>query len=296
MKIKFWGTRGSIPTPSTSSFLTTLYGGDTTCVSVEFQEQMIILDAGSGVRLLGLDFLKEQRRHATFFFTHMHWDHIQGFPFFSPAFISGNTFELYGPALPSAPHVIGSILEKTLRGQQEYLTFPIQLNDMPATLKFSDITPGNPVTLTAKSGSRMVVSCAQLNHPGGCLGYRLEEKNPNQPDKIFTFVTDTEHDRFPNPHIQELAKNADVFLYDTQYTDAEYNGDVGFSRVGWGHSTWTHGLKEAQKAGAKKLLLFHHDPMHDDTFLANLEAEAASAGKKIGIEVLAAKQFLEIEI
>lgn len=296
MKIKFWGTRGSIPTPSTSSFLTTLYGGDTTCASVEFDDQYIILDGGSGLRLLGLDFIKNKRNHATFFFTHMHWDHIQGFPFFNPAFMDGNSFELYGPAMPTAPNVIGSVLEKTLRGQQEYLTFPIQLNEMPAQLKFDDIIPGREIVITGRSGAKMHVTCAQLNHPGGCLGFRLVEKVSGELDKVFTFVTDTEHYRLPNPAIQELAHKADVFLYDAQYTDDEYEGKVGFSRVGWGHSTYTHGIKEAKKAEAKKLLLSHHDPMHDDAFLSKLESDAAKAGEKEGVTVLAAKQFLEIEI
>lgn len=295
MKIKFWGTRGSIPTPSTSSFLTTLYGGDTTCVSLESGDLFIIIDGGSGLRLLGIDMMKRGIRQGTFFFTHVHWDHIQGFPFFTPAFLPGSKFDFYGPALDASPHMIGSVLEKTLRGQQEYLTFPVQLNDMPAEMRFNDIAPGKNVTLMGKN-TRMVVSCAQLNHPGGSLGYRFEEKIAGQPDKIFTFVTDTEHYKLPNPNVQALAQNADVFVYDSQYTEEEYEGKNAVSRVGWGHSTWKHGLMECKKAGAKKLLLFHHDPMHDDEFLTKLEAEAAAAGEKESVQIQAAKQFLEIEI
>ncbi|MFH1067790.1 MAG: MBL fold metallo-hydrolase [bacterium] len=299
MKIKFWGTRGSIPTPSTHSFSTMRYGGDTSCLSIESGGQLIILDGGSGLRLLGTEFARSNRRHAIFFFTHVHWDHIQGFPFFMPAFNPSNHFEMYGPAIHTytSTDVYSSVLEHALRGQQTFFTFPVPLNDMPSTIKFYDMDPHKVVTIAGEN-VELHISCAQLNHPGGCLGYRIEEKRVGEESRVFAYVTDTEHYAPPhlNPNVQLLAQNADVFLYDAQFTDQEYNGETGLCRRGWGHYTWTNGLRECKEAKAKLLVLSHHDPWRDDDALEKLENEAVEAGAREGVHIVAAKQFMEIEI
>ncbi|NJK91153.1 MAG: MBL fold metallo-hydrolase [Blastochloris sp.] len=296
MKIKIWGTRGSIPTPSNSSFVTTRYGGDTTCVSIDSGEHRIILDGGTGLRLLGLEMMKENRPwDCHFFFSHVHWDHIQGFPFFLPSFTPGNRFTLYGPRLMSLPGFVGSILEKALRGQQEDLNFPVQLKDMPAEMIFKDLDDRSVITLPGKKSSVKILSAA-LNHPGGCYGYRIEEHVPGERTKVFTFATDTEHLKTVHPNLQFLAKDADVLLYDGQYTPEEYEGINGMDHKGWGHSTYEWGLKEAQAAGVKLLLLHHHDPLHDDDKVAEIEAAARALAQGTGIEVEAGAQMREIEI
>jgi phosphoribosyl 1,2-cyclic phosphodiesterase len=296
MKVTFWGTRGSIPTPSTTSFQTSRYGGDTTCVSLEIGGRRIIIDGGSGLRLLGLELSKKPGPcHATFLFTHVHWDHIQGFPFFIPAFKKGNSFDLYGPALTNKAGFVGSILEKALRGQQQDLNFPVQLTDMPAAMHFHDLMFGESATIQA-DGCEIFIDTAPLNHPGGCIGYRIEERRPGQKPKIFAFCTDTEHYAEPNPNVQKLAKDADVMVYDAQYTPDEYNGNGTFNHIGWGHSTWECGLKEATLAGARKLLLTHHDPLHDDSVVSAIEEAAQAASKGGPVEIMAACQFLELEI
>lgn len=295
MKIRLWGTRGSIPTPSTSSFVTSKYGGDTTCVSIESEDTLLIMDGGSGLRLLGLELARRPSPiHATFVFSHVHWDHIQGFPFFVPAFRKGNRFDLWGPKLTSTQGFVGSILEKALRGQQEDLNFPVQLKDMPAEMNFSDLEENATIELKGKTGFLRIQS-HRLNHPGGCFGYRVEEHLPHHPIRTFAFATDTEHLSDLNPNVQKLIAGADLMLYDAQYTDEEYEGknEGGFPRHGWGHSTWSWALKEGQAAGVKHILLHHHDPLHDDAMIASLEAAAQAEGAKSGIRVQAAAQGAE---
>jgi phosphoribosyl 1,2-cyclic phosphodiesterase len=296
LKIKLWGTRGSIPTPSTSSFVTTRYGGDTTCISIDAGEHRIILDGGTGLRLLGLEMVKNPEPwDSHFFFSHVHWDHIQGFPFFLPSFKPGNKFTLYGPRLHSLPGFVGSILEKALRGQQEDLNFPVQLKDMPAEMIFKDLDERSVVTIQGKK-TTVVIYSAALNHPGGCYGYRVEEHVSGQKPKIFTFATDTEHLQTMHPNLQFLAKDADILLYDAQYTPDEYEGIGTMDHKGWGHSTYEWGLKEAQAAGAKHLLLHHHDPLHDDTKVAEIEAAARTKAEGSGITVDAGAQMMEFEV
>ncbi len=299
MNIKFWGTRGSIPTPSTAEFVTSRYGGNTTCVSVWIPGRLIILDAGSGLRNLGLHLAREMPIAATFFFTHVHWDHIQGFPFFPPNFFKGNAFDLYGASYEHDTGVVGSVLENALRGQQRSLNFPIRVSDMPADLNFKEITPGASVTLKGRE-SELVVTAGELNHPGGCLGYRIEEHRVGDAGKqsaAFVFATDTEHREQLDPNLQRLAKGADVLVYDAQYSMDEYEGRSGGPpRKGWGHSTWFHGMREAHEAGVKHLLLTHHDPMHDDWAIARIENLARKECSKLKIEVNAVKEGMELRL
>lgn len=293
MKIRLWGTRGSIPTPSSSSFVTARYGGDTTCVSIESGGSLVIIDGGSGLRLLGMELARSKEPvHATFFFSHVHWDHIQGFPFFLPAFKPGNHFDLYGPRLDPTPGFVGGILEKALRGQQQDLNFPVQLKDMPAKMNFRDLEAHDKVEIPTQTG-KLVVVAGVLNHPGGCYGYRIEEHLPGKPVKVFAFATDTEHLSDLNPNVQELIRSADLVLYDSQYTEDEYNGVHTISHKGWGHSTWNWGLKECGAAGVKHLLLHHHDPLHDDDAVRAIELAAQAGAVQTGLKVEAAAQGAE---
>jgi phosphoribosyl 1,2-cyclic phosphodiesterase len=235
-------------------------------------------------------------KEAIFLFTHVHWDHIQGFPFFTPGFVKENRFVLFGPKLASTPGFVGSILEKALRGQQEDLNFPVQLQDMPAEMSFRDLQTREVLEYSNGTGGKLVIRNAPLNHPGGCYGYRIEEHAMDGTSKVFAFCTDTEHLGILNGNVQELARAADLFGYDCQYTTEEYEGIGSFERKGWGHSTWEWGLKEAQAAGARHLLMLHHDPLHDDAMVASMEEAARCAGKKIGIQVTAAAQFSTLEL
>jgi phosphoribosyl 1,2-cyclic phosphodiesterase len=294
MQIKFWGVRGSIPTPSAADFVTSRYGGNTTCVSVSIPGQLVILDAGSGLRNLGLR-LADEPVKATFFFSHAHWDHIQGFPFFVPAFSAGNSFVLYGPrALGSSGAESGSTIELALRGQQRDLNFPVNLGAMPAELSFRDLADGEAVTLLGDE-SKLVITPRALNHPGACFGYRIEEHREDGV-KVFAYATDTEPRQPDDPALQALARQADAFYFDAQYTEEEYAGADGQPRAGWGHSTWLQGVNEARLAGVAHLLLGHHDPLHDDWAVARIENAAQREGLKTGLIVTAVYEGMELEL
>jgi phosphoribosyl 1,2-cyclic phosphodiesterase len=199
---------------------------------------------------------------AYLFFTHSHWDHIQGFPFFSPAFIKGNRFHIYGTVAPN-----GATVEQRLRDQMLHPNFPVPLQIMGADLKFKDVQIGEKVEI-----DEIVVENAPLNHPGQAVGYRV-----NWRGYAAAYVTDTEH--FPNrldDNVLHLARNADVLIYDATYTDAEYYSERS-SKIGWGHSTWQEAVKVAKAANVKTLVIFHHDPLHDDDFLDRVGEQVGDA-------------------
>ena len=273
MKIKFWGTRGSIPTPGPA---TVKYGGNTTCVEVQAAGQRLIFDMGSGARALGFELLKQQPITAHVFFSHMHHDHNQGLPFFVPCFIPGNTLFLYGQEKGKQR------LDEQLNHLFEYPYFPVPLRNMPANMEFITLREGQRVKISPE----LSVSNRKLNHPDEVFGYRVEAVE-NGEKKVFAFCTDTEHFSVPDWKVKDLAKESDVFVYDAQYTDEEYP-----QKVGWGHSTWSEGVKLAQAAGAKRLILFHHDPLHDDAKVAQMEAACKAAFP----ESAAAFEGMEIEI
>jgi phosphoribosyl 1,2-cyclic phosphodiesterase len=306
MRIKFWGVRGSIPTPSSADLVTSRYGGNTTCVSVRAGAPdestpgvLIVFDAGSGLRNLGLQLAQGRKPvEATFLFSHAHWDHLQGFPFFVPGYEPGNAFTIYGPSvLRKYAGMRGqrskSVIEYALRQQQGDLNFPVKLADLPARLTFADLDEGQAVTLEGPRG-KLVITPHSLFHPGGCFGYRVEEHRRDGV-KTFAYATDTEPRQPQDPSIQRLAKGADALFYDAQYTDEEYDGRDGPARAGWGHSTWRQGVREAQAAGVAHLLLTHHDPLHDDWAVARIENAARREGAKTGLRVTAAYEGMELE-
>jgi phosphoribosyl 1,2-cyclic phosphodiesterase len=256
--IKFWGVRGSIPCPGLD---TVRYGGNTSCIEMQVGKERLIFDGGTGLRILGESMLSDMPVQAHLFFTHSHWDHIQGFPFFIPAFVKGNLINIY--AIPS-PN--GATIKQRLHDQMLHPNFPVPLQIMQADLQFYDLEAGETIQI-----NDVVIETARLNHPGEAVGYRVTWRGLSA-----AYITDTEH--FPDrldENVLHLAREADAVIIDTTYTDEEYY-DVKVSKVGWGHSTWQEAIKIAEAAKIKQLILFHHDPSHNDDFLDRLADEVTA--------------------
>jgi phosphoribosyl 1,2-cyclic phosphodiesterase len=255
-KVHFWGVRGSIACPGTA---TVRYGGNTPCVEMLVGGYRLIFDAGTGIHVLGQSLLGHLPVSGHLFFSHSHWDHIQGFPFFSPAFMQGNEFDIYGGVIPH-----GVTIEHRLHDQMTQPNFPVPLQVMGANLRFHNLDYGDTVKL-----GDVTVATGALNHPGGAMGYRVSWQ-----DYTVAYITDTEHFRDKlDRNVLALADRADVLIYDATYTDEEYDRPQT-SKVGWGHSTWQEGVKIAKAANVKKLVIFHHDPSHDDEFMDTIELQS----------------------
>ena len=264
IQVTFWGVRGSIPTPGRD---TVRVGGNTSCVEMRAGNAILIFDAGTGIRLLGQKLLGQMPVKAHVFFSHVHWDHIQGFPFFVPAFVKGNRFDLFGGNSTTRS------LAEALGGQMDHPNFPVDIGDMGSTMSFSDLQEGQVVEIDSGTDLGPVrVSNTRGNHPNGVWVYRVEFAG-----KSVVYATDTEHYAVVDPKICALAKNVDALIYDAMYTPEEYIGKApgaGPSKVGWGHSTFDEGAKLAVAANAKHLYLFHHDPQQTDDDVAKKEARA----------------------
>lgn len=254
--VRIWGARGSIPSPGPE---TVRYGGNTPCIEVRCGRELMILDAGSGIRKLGISLENEQPLQATILFSHLHWDHIQGFPFFRPAFVPENRFQIY------AKRQLNMTVESLMAGQMNYPHFPKSLDDMAAHITFHEFDHGDKIQI-----GEARVTCAPANHPDGCIAFRIEYKN-----RALVYATDTEHFECVDPVLQRLCCGADCLIYDAMFTDEEYLGINGQrSHAGWGHSTWQEGVRLARAAGVRCLVLFHHDPSHNDEFISQVETEA----------------------
>jgi phosphoribosyl 1,2-cyclic phosphodiesterase len=254
VKVKFWGVRGSIACPSSQHVG---YGGNTSCVEVRFDDTSIILDAGTGLRPLGQDYARRGVRSGLILLTHCHWDHINGFPFFSPVFQRGAQFRVLAGHLSES----GGI-RSVLASQMAEPTFPVPLHALHADMSYEDFKAGEQLDGLA---SGLVVKTAPLNHPSGATGYRLEVDG-----HALCYVTDTEHrPGQPDDAVLDLIAGADLVIYDSTYTDAEFP-----AKVGWGHSTWQEGVRLCRQAGVRRLAIFHHDPDHVDSVMAGIEREA----------------------
>lgn len=252
-RVKFWGVRGSIACPSPNHVV---YGGNTSCIEVSLDDCHLILDAGTGIRGLGHDFLRRGLTRSTILLTHTHWDHINGFPFFAPSFQANKEFHIYAGHLQEH----GGI-QHVLANQMANPMFPVPLDALQAKLVFHDFTAGE----TLSFGPDVKVRTAALNHPNGATAYRIEHAGAS-----VCYVTDTEHvPGEPDERILALIEGADLVIYDSTYTDDEFP-----AKVGWGHSTWQEGVRLCRAANVRRLAIFHHDPDHDDEFMEHLEDEA----------------------
>lgn len=288
MRLRLWGTRGSCPSPGPA---TVTYGGNTTCVEVRSDDDhLVILDAGTGIRELGRSLVHGAHGGAIsgdVFFSHAHWDHIQGLPFFTPAFQSGNHFRLFGD-----PSLLRS-LEVVLRQQMSPVVFPVAFEALHARMEFREL-----------SGHRLNengvdVRAISVRHPGGALGFRLSPTG--SPDRSVVFIPDNELDRFGDnapgaPTRDELlgfARGARVLIHDAMYTGAEY-----MEHQGWGHSSYRDAVDFAIAADVETLVLFHHDPDRSDAaMIAQLALCREMVSERNGsVEVIAAAEGMEIAV
>lgn len=265
--VRFWGTRGSISCPGDSY---SRYGGNTSCLEVHCGDKLLIFDAGTGLRPLGKQLCQNGALEADIFLTHTHHDHIVGLPFFAPLFDKRNRIRLW------AGHLVPELtLHDVLVQFMNAPLFPVPPKIFAANVSFHDFTAGD--VLEPKPGVRLIT--APLNHPNGATGYRIDYAGHS-----LCYVTDTEHiEGRLDRHILELIDGADVVIYDSTYTDEEFP-----KYRNWGHSTWQEGVRLCDKAGAKQLVIFHHDPSHDDAFMEQVakEAEAARPGTVVAREGL----------
>lgn len=279
MYVKYWGTRGSIPTPGPG---TMRYGGNTACTELRADGSVLLFDCGTGAREAGLALSREfegRPLHVHLFVGHSHWDHIQGFPFFAPAYKAGNCITIYS--------LRGSdkSLEKVFTGQMDSSYFPVNLEDLKAELQFVELR--DVVTL-----GRLKVSHVFLNHPGLAIGFRVDREG-----KSVVYLTDHEpywrlsgkndHSQKLDREIDQFAAGADLYIREGQYTEEEY------PKVrGWGHSTWTDALDSANAAGVRHLSLYHHDPVRDDLAIDAILANCRTYMQEHGMtfECTAAKE------
>ncbi len=288
--IKFWGVRGSIPTPGPT---TVRYGGNTPCVEVRLTEdKFFILDAGSGLRELGLHLLKSGKPiKSNILISHMHWDHIQGIPFFVPALLPGNEFTFYGAeeAEMSIKDILGN--------QMNYINFPIEMDDMASDLNFMGLQEDSYEVDGIKFETMF------LNHPGSALGYKLFINgksivyiSDNEPYPNDNEVTNEESQNFfedSNEKLISFVKNVDILIHDGQYTPEEYK-----SRFQWGHSPYDFTVNVALKANVKQLVIFHHDPVHDDNFIDEIvfASQKMARDAKSKLDVIGAREGLQISL
>ncbi|MCB9830869.1 MAG: MBL fold metallo-hydrolase [Planctomycetes bacterium] len=271
MKVKFWGTRGSTPT---SGARYVEFGGNTPCLSVELEStrELVVLDAGSGIRELGNAMLADPDGHARvvhLFLTHAHWDHIQGFPFFAPAYHPDYRINVY----------CSKDAERFLAGQMSPPYFPVGLEAMIGLARFERLDHQK-----AWSVGDAVLRSIPLPHPQESTGFRLDEN-----DRALVFATDTEHEPPQmNRQLVEFSRGAQLLVYDAQYTPAEYER----GKQGWGHSTFAEGARLAREAGVGELILFSHDPSHDDEACREIEKR----GQELFAATRAARQGMVITI
>ncbi|MDR2048985.1 MAG: MBL fold metallo-hydrolase [Treponema sp.] len=302
LSVTIWGDRGSIPCPGKD---TVVYGGNTSCLEIRADKKLVIIDFGTGIKpfgdwLMANDF-KNGPIDADIFITHTHWDHIMGFPMFTPLFVPASRLRIRGPVSYE-----DETLEQIIGAQLTYRYWPIRLNELSAHIEYAQIKE-----TSLDLGDGLWVTTKYLNHPILCLGYRFEYKGKsivtaydNEPFRNL-FPVDPEDPSYDeeaaregeeaareeNEKVLRFFRGADVLIHDSQYTAAEYR-----SHTGWGHSSFEYAINAAHKAGVKKLLFFHHDPNRTDSQLADLEQgyQKRLAGKT-ATQVMMAREGLRVE-
>ena len=289
MKVKFWWVRGSIASPGPK---TVRYGGNTTCIEIRTDNnELIILDAGTGIFPLSQTLLAELPVTANVLITHSHWDHIQGLPFFIPNFIPGNTLRLHGGFDP----VSGKGIEQVMAVQLQYSYFPVREAEMKARIEYVTLVPGESIQI----GSAIVTPC-MLNHPVIDFGYRIESNGKSvfftgdhEPPYNIYEPGDDGHDEYQvfvddkTNMIREAIQGVDVFIADSSYTDTEYP-----TKKGWGHGTFSSSIASARRANAKVLFCTHHEPTRSDDALEAAFREALDSNAAIaqGMDIRLARE------
>ena len=305
MEVTFWGVRGSIPCPGPQ---TIKYGGNTSCIELRFHDldRLFIIDAGTGIRDLGNHIAAHngdtEPLKAEIFLTHTHWDHIQGFPFFTPLYQPGTRFNIYGPASFES-----NSLEEAMGGQLTYRYFPVRLAELACNLAYVDLKEG-----CIDLGDGITLKTKLLNHPTLSLGYRFEYKG-----KVFCTAYDTEpyynlfsddpdsplYDemaveegkqvaREENSAMLEFFSNADLVVHDAQYSQDEYEA----SKIGWGHTSIEHAITRAKDSGVHRLALFHHDPNRTDEQLDHFSARYCCPEFAGDLEVFFAREGIKVTL
>jgi phosphoribosyl 1,2-cyclic phosphodiesterase len=254
LKLRLWGVRGSIPTPRPQNLG---YGGNTSCIEVRLPgDELFIFDAGTGIRDLGLTLNSPEpgvRRHIHLFFTHFHWDHIQGLPFFRPLYDPNYSMTLYSTCYSSS-------IRESLAGQMAGPYFPVTFESICSNKQFVNLDA--PISL-----GNLTVRPFPVHHPQGAAGYRIESGGA-----AIVYVPDREHGHPElDAVLREHVRDADILIHDAQYTPEEY---ARFK--GWGHSTWQEAVEVARECNVKQLVLFHHDPNHDDAMISGILENARS--------------------
>jgi phosphoribosyl 1,2-cyclic phosphodiesterase len=276
--VRIWGDRGSMPTPGPE---TVVFGGNTACLELRCGDRLLIVDAGSGIRKLGDKLMAEDLKKgpisADILITHTHWDHIMGFPMFTPIYVPGTRLRIRGPISYE-----DDSLEQVMGAQLSYRYWPVRQEELSAKIEYEQIKEA-----TLDLGDGIYITTKYLNHPILCLGYRIEYEGKSL---VTAYDTEPFHNVFPidpsdpsydeetaregetvareeNEKLLRFFRGADLLVHDTQYTAKEYNA----GKAGWGHSSYEHAINVAHKARVKRLVLFHHDPNRSDMELQELE-------------------------
>jgi phosphoribosyl 1,2-cyclic phosphodiesterase len=306
MRIKFWGVRGSIPCPGPR---TQKYGGNGACLELRVgqENRIVIIDAGTGIRELGNNLMQKDLPkgpiQADLFLSHTHWDHIMGFPYFTPIYVPGTKLRVYGPITFE-----DDTLEDVVGGQMKYRYFPVNVGELASDIEYLRLREDPRIDL----GGGLVLLTKLLNHPIIALGYRFEYQGKSfctcydtEPFRNL-FITDPEHPdydegmalegeevaREQNQAIEDFFAGADLLVHDSQYTAEEYEN----GKVGWGHTSFEHAIEAANRAGVKRLALFHHDPDRTDDQIDRLAEIYCEPGRYGKTEIFFAREGQEIEL
>lgn len=307
VEIKFWGVRGSIPSPGPD---TVKYGGNTVCLELRFKvndrRRLIIIDAGSGIRSLGdvlaADHFATGNFSTEIYLTHTHLDHILGLPFFAPIYFPGTQLKIYGPITGEEVP-----LKDVIGGQMSYRYFPVRQQELAANIEHIDLREG---CFDLGDGISMVAK--YLNHPLLALGYRFEYQgcvictaydtepfynvfSEDPADPAYDELLAREGDlaaRMENSRMEEFYHDADVLIHDGQYTAAEYAA----GKKGWGHSTIEYAVETARRAAVKRLVIFHHDPLRTDSQIDDIAQGLNHSRKKHGLEVIFAREGMTLKV